>query len=161
MGLFCDLPVDPGHVPLPICVRFGGKQTRLDFSLSLTIRHRMVLLIEIDGLSVHLTRWLHIGLRVGWHGRLILPVQGEDGYALRGKSDGFRFDRFRQPAPVDFPIKTGCHIGGNPCFQVPCDAFDPAFMGIDRRRLSISVCNDGIRCRYGVIAFGKQGVFRE
>ena len=74
LGLFCDLPVDPGHVPLPICVRFGGKQTRLGFSLSLTIRHRMVLLIEIDGLPVHLSRWLHIGLRVGWLGRLILPV---------------------------------------------------------------------------------------
>ena len=74
LGLLCNLPVDPRHVPLPICVGFGGKQTRLGFSLSLTIRHRMVLLIEIDGLPVHLSRWLHIGLRVGWLGCLILLV---------------------------------------------------------------------------------------
>ena len=114
----------------------------------------MVLLIEIDGLPVHLPRRFHVG-------RLILPVQGEDGYALGSESGGFRFDRFRQPAPVDFLIKTGCHIGGDPRVQVTCDAFDSAFMSIDRRRLSISVCTDGIRCRYGMIAFSEQGVFRE
>ena len=68
---------------------------------------------------------------------------------------------FRQPAPVDFLIKTGCHIGGDPRFQVTCDAFDSARVDVDWGRLSVSICTDAIGRGNVMIAFGKQGVLYE